>query len=258
MKVWTTRSGQVLHATLMADGRTASSPTGRPIIVAIPVLGRPQNAQPVIASLELSDPDGLCRPLFICSPGDERQIRACHATGAQVLMLEQPPGPGDFARKIQAAFDVSREPFLFQAADDVEFTPGWAEAALYAIDRNGGYGVCGTDDRSNPVVMRGQHSTHSLIRRAYVDECGASWDGPGTVFSTAYSHQSCDNELVELAKIRGCFTFSAASVVKHHHPIYDRAVTRDATYERGLADGRDDRVIFNARQRDWLRQLEVA
>jgi hypothetical protein len=232
--------------------------SARPIVVAIPVLGRPQNAQAVLASLELSDPNGLCRPLFVCSPGDDRQIRACHESGAHVLMLEQPPGPGDFARKIQAAFDTSSEPFLFQAADDVEFTPGWAEAALYAIERDGGYGVCGTDDRANPVVMRGQHSTHSLIRRAYVDVCGASWDGPGTVFSQAYSHQSVDNELVELAKVRGCFTFCAEAVVRHHHPLYDRSVPRDSTYERGLRDGGADMALFHVRQADWLRQLAVA
>jgi hypothetical protein len=224
----------------------------------IPVLNRPPNAQTVIASLELSDPDGLCRPLFVCSPGDERQIRASHGTGAQVLMLEQPAGPGDFARKIQAAFNVTREPFLFQAADDVEFTAGWAEAALYQIDRDGGYGVCGTDDRANPQVMAGRHSTHSLIRREYVDVCGASWDGPGTVFSQAYSHQWVDCELVELAKVRGCFTFAAAAVVAHHHPLFDRSTPYDDTYRRGLADGGADSALFHRRQADWLRHLAVA
>lgn len=231
---------------------------GRPIVVAVPVLARPQNAQPVVASLELSDPRGLCRPLFITGPGDLRQIEACHATGADVLMLGTPPGHADFALKIQAAFDASTEPFLFQAADDVEFTPGWAEAVLYAIDRDGGYGVCGTDDQANPMVMRGQHSTHSLIRRTYVDECGASWDGPGTVFSMAYHHLWTDSELVELAKLRGCFTFCADAVVKHSHPIFDRSVEMDDTYRRGSEHARSDREIFHARQAEWLREMQVA
>jgi glycosyl transferase family 2 len=230
----------------------------RPIVVVIPVLNRPQNAQPVIASLERSDPHGLCRPLFVCSPEDDAEIAACRRTGADLLILDTLPGPGDFARKIQAGFDATDEPFVFQAADDVEFTEGWAEAALYAIDKDGGYGVCGTDDRANPVVKRGLHSTHSLIRRAYVEECGASWDGPGTVFSTAYAHQWCDTELVELARLRGCFTFARGSVVLHHHPFYDRTVARDETYERGLRDGQADRDLFHARQREWLRDMRVA
>jgi hypothetical protein len=229
-----------------------------PIAVLIPVLNRPQNAQPVVASLELSDPHGLCRLLFICSPGDDAEIAACRRTGADLLILDTLPGPGDFARKVQAGFDATDEPFIFQAADDVEFTDGWAEAALYAIDRDGGYGVCGTDDQANPLVMRGLHSTHSLIRRAYVDECGASWDGPGTVFSTAYSHQWVDTELVELAKVRGCFTFAHGSVVIHRHPLFDRSVPMDATYTRGLADGSADMALFHRRQQDWLRQLAVA
>lgn len=241
----------------MSEGRPLTTPPVRPIVVVVPVLGRPQSAQAVIASLELSDPDGLCRPLFVASPGDVRQFEACFATGADVMMLDVPPSPGDFARKIQAAFDRSTEPFLFQAADDVEFRPGWAEAALYQIDREG-FGVCGTDDRANPAVMAGRHSTHSLIRRSYVDECGGSWDGPGTVFSTAYSHQYVDTELVELAKARGCFTFAPDAVVVHHHPIFDRTVPMDATYEKGLADGQADARLFHARQREWARVLAAA
>jgi hypothetical protein len=242
----------------VSDGRTRTPQRTRPIAVVIPVLNRPQNAQPVVASLELSDPHGLCRPLFVCSPGDDAEVAACRATGADLLILDTLPGPGDFARKVQAAFDATDEPFVFQAADDVEFTAGWAEAALYAIDRDGGYGVCGTDDRANPLVERGLHSTHSLIRRAYVDECGASWDGPGTVFSTAYAHQRVDNELVELAKVRGCFTFARESVVLHHHPIFDRTVPMDDTYQRALADSKADSDLFHARQREWLREMQAA
>lgn len=227
------------------------------IVVAVPVLGRPRSAQPLVDSFSAATPEGLARLLFVCSPGDLEQIAACHATGADVLVMDQPVGHGDFSKKIQLAFDSSGESFLFQAADDVDFTPGWAEAALAQIDSDG-FGVCGTDDRANPVVMRGQHSTHSLIRRAYVDECGASWDGPGTVFSQAYSHQWCDTELVELAKLRGCFTFARDSVVIHRHPFYDRSVARDATYERGLSAGQADRALFHQRQQEWLREMAAA
>jgi hypothetical protein len=232
-------------------------PTVTDVVIAVPVLARPDAAQPLADSFTAATPPGIARMLFVCSPSDDAQQAACIGTGCQTLVLDREPGPGDFARKIQTAFDSSSEPFLFQAADDVEFTPGWLEAALARIE-DGGYGVCGTDDRANPLVMRGQHSTHSLIRRAYVDECGASWDGPDSVFSLAYSHQWCDTELVELAKLRGCFTFAKGAVVVHKHPFYDRSVARDATYERGLAASATDRALFHQRQAEWLRELQVA
>lgn len=228
------------------------------VAVIVPVLGRPQAAQPLVDSFVASVPPGLARMVFVCSPGDTAEMAACVATGCRTLMLTEQPGPGDFARKVQLAFEQTDEPYIFQAADDVEFQVGWCETALEQIDTDGGYGVCGTWDGANPQVMRGLHSTHSLIRRAYVDECGGSWDGPGTVFSSAYSHQWVDVELVELAKLRGCFTFAKTARVLHRHPLFDRSVARDATYERGLSSGAEDRATFHRRQREWLRGLSAA
>lgn len=228
------------------------------VAVLVPVLGRPRAAQPLVESFVNSIPAGLARLVFICSHGDTDETNACVATGCRTLMLDQQPGPGDFARKIQKGFEQTDEPFVFQAADDVAFQPGWCRAVLAAIEDGDQYGVCGTWDGANPQVMRGVHSTHSLIRRAYIDECGGSWDGPGTVFSQAYSHQWVDVELIELAKLRGCFTFAKASRVLHRHPLFDRKVARDSIYERGFADAAADRALFHARQREWLRELAVA
>lgn len=228
------------------------------IAVLVPVLGRPQAAQPLVESFVNSIPAGLARLVFVCSPDDGSELRACRHTGCLTLELDRPPGPGDFAAKIQLGFEETDEPFVFQAADDVTFESGWAEAALAAIDASRPFGVCGTWDGANPVVMRGLHSTHSLIRRAYVDECGGSWDGPGSVFSSAYSHQYVDNELVELAKTRGCFTFAAGARVLHHHPLYDRAVAYDKTYEKGLAASSADSALFYRRQAEWMRELAAA
>lgn len=215
----------------------------------VPVLGRPQNAQPLVDSFAASNP--AARLLFVVSASDLDELRAVRETGADYTLADWEPGHADFALKVNLAYRLTREQFLFQAADDVEFVAGWDVAALAAIE-SGGFGVCGTQDGANPSVKAGRHSTHSLIRRSYVDECGASWDGPGTVFSTAYSHNWCDVETVELAKIRGCWVFARQSVVRHRHPIWGTA-KRDATYEKGSADERSDRRLFELRQREWIR-----
>jgi hypothetical protein len=218
------------------------------IVVVVPVLGRPQAAQPLADSLAEASKISH-RLMFVCSPDDHTEIRACEETGADVIVTEWEPGRGDFSKKINLAYRTTDEPYLFQAADDVRFHHGWDVEALDAIvDER--YGVCGTNDDANPLVKRGQHSTHSLIARWYIDECGGSADGPGSVFSEAYWHQYVDNELVALAKQRGCFTFAAGSLVTHSHPIW-RTAPDDDTYRKGNLHVRGDAALFAQRRRMW-------
>lgn len=226
------------------------------IVVVVPVLGRPGNAARVAESLATSTVTPH-RLVWVCSPGDTEQVLACEQAGGEILMAHWEPGPGDFARKINHAFRRTEEPWLFQAADDVEFTPGWDVEAL-RVGMESAAGVVGTNDQANPLVKRGGHATHSLIRREYVDEHGGSWDGPGTVFHEGYGHMWVENELVELAKRRGRWAFASGSVVRHRHPIFDRTVKRDATYRRGEVTARKDAALFRERRRLWEHVAHVA
>lgn len=220
------------------------------IAVICPVLGRPQNAQPLADSLA-ANTTVPHRLLFVVSPDDAPSYHACHQTGADLLLATWAAGHGDFARKIAAGYERSDEPWIFQAADDVRFTPGWDEALLACADRTGAL-VIGTDDCHNPTVRAGRHSTHTLIARSYCDDPGASADGPGTVFSTAYAHQWCDNELVQLAMARGVWAFCADSRVIHDHPFWTGGRrTMDATYRKGLGSAVEDRRMFERRSRAW-------
>jgi hypothetical protein len=221
------------------------------IVCLIPVLGRPQNAKKVASSLRLASPK--VRLVFICSPNDREQIAACRETAADVLIADWEPERGDFAKKIALGYRSTKEPWIFQGADDVAFEKGWDEAALECAEETGAL-VIGTWDGGNPLVMRGRHSTHTLIARSYCDDPGASFDGPGTVFSEAYAHQSVDVELIELAKRRGVWSFCPDAKVIHKHPFWPGGPPVDATYEKGLADGRADARLFAQRHRQWLRQ----
>ncbi len=219
------------------------------IAVVVPVLGRPQNAQPLADSLAAATtlPHRL---VFVCSLGDEEQSVACQQTGAEVLHVLWKAGHADFARKVNAAYGLVGEPWLFQAADDVRFEPGW-DTALMACHQRTGALVIGTQDGGNPSVLRGRHSTHTLIARSYIDDPGASMDGPGTVFSEAYGHQYCDLELVEVAKARGVWAFCDQARVIHEHPFWNRAVPRDETYRKGMDAAKLDRLIYARRGRMW-------
>ncbi len=221
------------------------------IAVIVPVLGRPQNAQPLADSLAANTARSY-RLVFVCSIGDEEQSVACQQTGAAVIHAPWKAGHADFAKKVNLAYRETDAPWLFQAADDIRFEPGWDRALLECHARTGAL-VIGTQDGGNPEVKRGRHSTHTLIARSYIDDPGASMDGPGTVFSEAYGHQMCDLELVEVAKRRRVWAFCDEARVIHEHPFWNREVPKDDTYRKGMEASRLDRTIYARRGAMWKR-----
>lgn len=223
------------------------------ITIGIPVLGRPERAPLVHASIVESSTVPF-EVIWLVSPGDDDQLVACRALGGRTLIVPWKPGPGDFSRKHSFGCSRARYPWYFAGADDLEFLPGWDTAALRAGED--GAKVIGTNDLANPAVMRGDHATHSLVETSYVQLVGCTWlDGPGHLYSPDYDHQYCDSELVMVAKERGVWAFAEGSHVKHHHPIFDKSVPMDDTYRRALAKGREDREVFLSRQRLARRAL---
>jgi hypothetical protein len=211
-------------------------------IVLIPVLGRPHRAEPVASSIRATCD---ARIMFLVSPTDQEEYIACRDTGEFVMTVGWDPGPGDFARKINLGFKISSEPLIFLGADDLDFQPGWLDYArsFYA-------GVIGTDDQANPLVKRGKHATHSLVRRSYIEQHGGTFlDGPGIVYHEGYDHQYVDTELVEAAKARGEWAFSRLSVVRHLHPMYDKSQEMDDTYRKALAEAKHDQALYRERRR---------
>jgi hypothetical protein len=117
------------------------------------------------------------------------------------------------------------------------------------------YDVIGTNDSEvgrirNPDVAAGRHADHFFVRRSYIDDDGASLDGPGTVISEAYGHWYSDKELVELAKARGVFGFAPECRIIHHHPGFDgneAAREADPVYMKALESSEADRKTWMKR-----------
>jgi len=205
----------------------------------VPVMKRPKNAQPFMDSLRAST--GMCKVYAIADPKDVETVEAWNRAGAKVIATSTKT---TFAERINLGFKHTNEPFVFITGDDVRFHSGWLDhAQTVAGDK---IHVVGTNDLGNPRVMAGEKATHLLIRRSYVDEVGASWDGPKIVGHEGYRHWFVDTEICQAAKDRGVWGMALGSVVEHLHPMWDKAEA-DEVYELGAKSSLQDQELFTKR-----------
>jgi glycosyltransferase involved in cell wall biosynthesis len=214
------------------------------VVIIVPVLGRPHRVAPLMASIEKATPEPH-RTLFVASETDKAEIRALAAAGADYFTV--PARHGTWAKKINAGYRASTEPYIFTAADDLLFHPEWLERA-------------GHDDRRHrrrrherPLqpadhARRPRHAQPGVS--AYVEQFGTI-DEPGKVLHEGYPHDYADDELVATAKARGAYAHALDSIVEHLHPWAKKAPD-DATYRLGRRNRARGRQLFRRRQRLWL------
>ena len=223
-------------------------PATEPTAVIVPVLGRPQNAAPFMESLKASGAE-LATVYAVIDESAEDEVFACwEQTGAEIVLFNDENGWGTFAEKVNLAYAQTTEPWLFLVGDDVRFNSGWLDHLQHAA-RDGAH-VIGSNDLHNPRVTSGQHATHLMVRRAYVDERGASWDGPKVVCHEGYGHWFVDDEIVTVAKQRGVWAFARHAEVEHLHPLWGDA-EMDETYELGASRAEADKQTFERRVAEY-------
>jgi hypothetical protein len=220
--------------------------TDRDLVIAIPALGRAHLIEKVYASARTATPNA--RVVFACTKGDDAVIAEVERLGGELVLF--PPRPvGDYANKINGVYLRTREKLIFTGATDIVFHPGWFEAAVACLTP--GIGVVGTNDLGSPRVMAGEHSTHSLVTRAYADRPGATADQPGSVLYENYVHEWVDDELVGVAIKRGTFRHAAESHVVHWHPNWRPEVPVDPLYAQQQVRMRQSAALFRQRRHLW-------
>lgn len=215
--------------------------------IIVPVLGRPEHAEPFMRSLIAST--GLATVWAVVQPDDKATAAAWREAGAEVL--EAPEGVTTFAAKANHAYQhLGRfgvaAPWVMLVGSDVVFRAGWLDHALGVAGRTGA-DLVATNDLGNPHVMAGTHATHPLIRRSYVDEIGATLlDGPGVLCHEGYRHNWIDNEWTFAAQRRGRFAAALGAHVEHLHPVVGKGEWDDV-YRLGRQSYDADRELFRAR-----------
>jgi len=224
--------------------RYVPPPATEPVAVIVPVLRRPQNAEPFMTSLRAST--GLATVYALIDNEDDETREEWREAGAVILQTGR--ALGTFAEKVNQGYLCAANaqmPWLFMVGDDVRFRPGWLDHAQHVATAFNA-DVVGTNDLANPRVLAGEHATHLLIRRSYVDERGASWDGPGVVCHEGYRHWFVDDEIVTAAKQRGVWQMALGSIVEHLHPIFGKAED-DEVYRLGQSFAEQDQKTFEER-----------
>jgi hypothetical protein len=213
-------------------------PATERVDVLVPVLNRPQNAEPFMRSLRAST--GLATVSVACNNTIDRDAWL-DAGAHRVIVTEDRT---TFAQKINDLYaSADGAPWVFIVGDDVKFHAGWLDHAQLVGQRSA---VVGTNDLGNARVMAGEHATHLLIRRQYIDEVGASWDGPGVVCHEGYRHWFVDDEIVSAAKHRGAWGMALGSIVEHLHPLWGKS-DDDETYRLGQRHHAADGKLFRKR-----------
>lgn len=232
---------------IWVDGTEARGARARevPVAVIVPAMRRPHRVAPFMESLRSSTENATA--YFVCDQDDTEQIAAVLAAGAEVITNQS--ASHTFATKANLGYRSTSEPWLLFVGDDVRFQSGWKESALIAAgDR---HHLVATNDLGNRAVMAGQHATHPLIRREWLDTHGASWDGPGTVAHEGYAHWFVDNEWSTVARMAGVFVFSPESVIEHLHPIWGKGED-DEVYRLGQSKASADQALWERRCKEHV------
>lgn len=217
--------------------------------VLIPTLARPWRVPELLENVAATTlPPATV--YFVVERDDDATIEAVGEAGASLILNQGPPS---YATCVNTGYRETKEPYLFLGADDIVFRDGWLEAALAEM-RDPDVGVVGTADPFWPLP---DHSSHSLVRRRYIEQQSGCMDRPRTVLHP-YWHGFTDHELVGVAKARGAYRYCEGSRVEHRHPGWDRlgrvrgGSALDPTYRKGNRNHRRDTVTFVERSSQWM------
>ena len=214
------------------------------IAIVVPTM-RPHHAARFMASLRSVEHGNRFVVYAVCH--ENGCADAWSVAGAAVVASEHV----DMPHKVNTGYRATQgEPWVLFTGEDVTFHDGWDTAALATAEATSA-SVVGTNDLGNPRTMAGEHATHMLFRRTYIDTHGGSFDNPGAIMHEGYRHWFADDEIVLAAKQRNAWAPCLDSVVEHLHPGFGKG-QHDDVYSQGSRSEQADRAQFDWRVEQFV------
>ena len=208
------------------------------VAVLMPSLERADNLARVLDNLDDTRGDIPYAVYCMLDAGDDKSRDVCERRG----VLYHTDDRGWFARRTDELFGLTSEPWVFTGTDDIVFPDAWCDRMFEA--KQPGWKVIAPNDGHNP------NGTNFLVNREYVETYGGHWNTPGHIFHPAYMHNFTDNELIEVAVVRGVFGRTMDVLVESTHPVWGNAEDDD-TYRRARLRYDYDAELFGRRCHLW-------
>jgi GT2 family glycosyltransferase len=141
-----------------------------------------------------------------------RALTGMHTPGRLTVALDYSPVYRGCSRAWNDALAMSTGDPVVLAADDLEWQPGWLDAALKTLDQfEDGWGLVGFNDGHWGAEL----STHYLMSRRFVIEVLG-----GVIAWDAYKHSFNDREANERARAAGRYAWCKDAHVHHRHWLF--------------------------------------
>jgi glycosyltransferase involved in cell wall biosynthesis len=208
---------------------------GGVISVLLATMGRPEMAEATIKSIHATSPRRDVE-IIVAVDGPLEDADNLGACGCEIDWSPEPRGS---SKAWNDALKRAEGDPIVLAADDLEFEPGWLDAALETLAQfEDGWGLVGFNDGHWGPEL----STHYLMSRRFIVEVLG-----GVVAWDCYRHSFNDCEANARAVAAGRYAWCENARVYHRHWLFgDRP--QDQTDTRQLGEHSDSARIFLERQ----------
>ena len=126
---------------------------------------------------------------------------------------------------------------LVNMSDDMRFiAPGYDIAIINAFEGNLDQFIHFPDGRVNHLLP-----TMSIMGRTY-------YERDGYIYHPQYENLWCDNEAMDVARLRGCYKYVAKQLFDHYHPAWT-GEKPDALLEKTQSTFRADEITYIRRSK---------
>ena len=215
------------------------------ISVLLATTGRPDMVEEFVASL-VQTTGGYHLELVVTVDQDPETVRGLQALAlpARVhLLIDHKPELRGSSKAWNDALALSTGDPVILAGDDLEFQPGWLDAAKRAMrSLPQGWGVVGFND-GHWSGGDGDFATHYMVSRRFIlDYLG------GVIAWECYTHSFNDVEMTQRARNARRYVWAEDARVYHSHWLFgDRE--QDDTDRRNLARHGESQRVYLERQR---------